>query len=286
MENQDKFQNYCKLIEDVKEDYLNPENARKETKQGVKVEWTKVCMKHINLWSYWQGDLNARILVVGQDWGHFSAYDVNPKDVEKYKIERKMLSNIERINNGESICYYDGIDIKIGKVFQTDRNLVELFRVLGVEAGEAYGKYENIAKQKYEDLFFTNLCLGYRNIGSSGEALQSWFSKDVEYFIRLYHIIHPEVVLCLGKRTYDTIAAVMCKEPKRKNFTYECLEYAENYFDIGDENNCRVFGLAHPGGMGMANRKTKLEKYKKSQISGMELQKMDWKNVGRYLALK
>lgn len=287
MNKQDKLEKYHELIKDVIDDYCEPKNARNRTKHGVTVEWTEVCKKHINLWSYWQGSLNAKIMVVGQDWGHFSAYDVNPKDVEKYKVERKILTNLEEINNGKDSRYYKGIDIYKSKVFLTDRNLVELFRALGEEVGETCAKFENIVENKYDELFFTNLCLGYRNSGSSGEMLQSWLSTDFQYFERLYHIIQPEVILCLGKCTYDTIAATMCKEPERKKFTYERLEGKENYFDISDgKMNCRVFGLAHPGGMGMANRKTQLEEYKESKISGMELQKKDWKNVGRYLALK
>lgn len=287
MKKQDKLQKYYELIEDVKNDYCNPKNSRTKTKYGVTVEWTKACVKHINLWSYWQGNLDAKILVVGQDWGHFSAYDVSPKDMEKYKVECRMLTNFEKIDNGENIRYYENIDVYTSKVFQTDRNLVELFRVLGAEAGGAYSKFEDIVEQKYKELFFTNLCLGYRNNGSSGEMLQSWLNNDYIYFERLYHIIQPEVVLCLGKRTYDTIAGTLCKESERNKFTYERLERNENYFDISDgEKRCRVFGLAHPGGMGMANRKTKLDKYNDSKISGMELQKKDWKNVGRYLASK
>lgn len=31
--------------------------------------WCDACKKEINLWSYWQGSLDAKIMLVGQDWG-------------------------------------------------------------------------------------------------------------------------------------------------------------------------------------------------------------------------
>ena len=51
---------YTKLIEKVKNSYQSNPNG---------LTWCDDC-KEINLWTYWQGrgNLNAKILLVGQDW--------------------------------------------------------------------------------------------------------------------------------------------------------------------------------------------------------------------------
>ena len=61
----DKRKQYEELIRDVRDFYM----SRKESDRAVYLEWCDDCQKHINLWSYWQGSLDARIMVVGQDWG-------------------------------------------------------------------------------------------------------------------------------------------------------------------------------------------------------------------------
>lgn len=189
-----------------------------------------------------------------------------------------------KMDSGEDANYYDGINVENDKVFITDRNLVHLFDALGKQAGGVFGDLSAIDKEKNPALFFTNLCLGYRNNGSSGNCLTSWLTEDYKYFKRLFDIIQPDVVLCLGKLTFETIAFGM--NNGKVCFSYDKLDKNANYVDVErNGRKSRIFGLAHPGGMGTANRKTRSERYSKSSISGMELMIMDWENIGKYLAV-
>ena len=63
-----KQRKYRDLIERVKASYpaRNPSDDGKE----LRLYWCDDC-KEINLWTYWQGkgNLDAKIMLVGQDWG-------------------------------------------------------------------------------------------------------------------------------------------------------------------------------------------------------------------------
>ena len=55
---------YSQPIQDVKTSY--PEYKGGELHAPKDLYWCENC-KEINLWSYWQGSLDAEILLVGQD---------------------------------------------------------------------------------------------------------------------------------------------------------------------------------------------------------------------------
>ena len=125
-----KQQLYKTLIEHLKEDYKKRSLQRetnknpKGQKKPVVVESCDYLGNQINLWSYWQGSLNAKVLLVGQDWG-----TVNPKsDSDKYRNERTR-ENVQKMDRGEPAGYFDGIDDKIR--FKTDTFIIELFKELG-----------------------------------------------------------------------------------------------------------------------------------------------------------
>ena len=63
----DKQQEYQRLIQDVKSFYKGQEHSQTDP---IYLTWWKDC-EEINLWTYWQGkdSLDARIMLVGQDWG-------------------------------------------------------------------------------------------------------------------------------------------------------------------------------------------------------------------------
>jgi hypothetical protein len=59
---------YQALISDVKAFY--EAQGKQHDNEPVYLTWCDAC-KEINLWTYWQGrgNLDARIMLVGQDWG-------------------------------------------------------------------------------------------------------------------------------------------------------------------------------------------------------------------------
>ena len=157
-----KEQVYQELISDVKEYYLAQETNHKD--EPLYLTWYDDC-KEINLWTYWQGrgNLNAKIMLVGQDWG-------SPADsTEQY------MAQFAAINEGKRVSYWsDGTSI-------TDNNLIKLFSSIGYDV--SCGKPWN------PDLFFTNYVLGYRNKGFSGKFNVRWLKENKDFFFssRKYH---------------------------------------------------------------------------------------------------
>lgn len=64
---QGKYTTYQHLIQNVRTSY--PEYQESTIYEKNQLVWCDACKKEINLWSYWQGSLNADIMLVGQDWG-------------------------------------------------------------------------------------------------------------------------------------------------------------------------------------------------------------------------
>ncbi len=131
----------------------------------------------IGPWSCWQGNLNAKIMVVGQDWG----------DVEYFKACK-------------------GDDKFSGN--PTEANLRELLETFGILI-EEYGK------EQEQVVFLTNmiLCLkdGFRDTTQSHRGLSApienaWLSNCSENFFRpLVEIIQPKIIIALGERVSKTI---------------------------------------------------------------------------------
>ena len=295
-----KQQLYETLIEYLKEDYKNRSLQRagntqqNGSKKPILVESCDYLGNQINLWSYWQGSLNAKILLVGQDWG-----TVNPKSDNDIFRNEKTRENVQKMDRGEPASYFDGIDDNIR--FKTDTFIIELFKELGNE-------YGNVTL-KNDDLFFTNLCLGYRSEGNSQGFRVKWLRDDVKYLCGfddgegdkvkhisgLLEIVKPDVVICLGKKTYEVVVQQYNKDlyDDIKNGTAELaktdffqrLDKQCNYMTIQIEGKeIRIYGVAHPGPQGIANRYSKSKKEDKKD--GKSLQREDWQNIRNWLQSK
>lgn len=127
---QSKYTDYQQLIFRVQSAYpVYHDSVVYDKNQLV---WCDACKKEINLWSYWQGSLDAKIMLVGQDWGC-------PFD----KSFSSTMAEIQKANNGEAYNYL------FNTSSPTDKNLVTLF-------SKALNK--DITKPD-NDLFFTNFYL-------------------------------------------------------------------------------------------------------------------------------
>ena len=123
MQNIDKKAAYEVLIQDVREFYLSLDTPTSQ----IYLQWCEDCHE-INLWSYWQGSLDADIMVVGQDWGC-------PDDFEG------CMANIRKINSGIETDYFSGIDDRISP---TDRILIDLFHSIDIDARN---RHPNLRRQ-------------------------------------------------------------------------------------------------------------------------------------------
>lgn len=289
----EKLNAYEKLVDAVKKDYATRIYPVTNS-EGLPV-YVGPCpyegIKQINLWSYWQGDLNAKILVLGQDWGCF-------RGKTNKELDKAMEENFKQIDNKEAAFYFDGTIEKDRS--KTDRNLIKLFKNIGYD----------IEKPDCKGLFFSNLCLGYRNKGFTGGFKVKWLTDDVKYLIGyeqngeyiqgLMEIISPSVVICLGKEVYRVVTRAIARKYNDSTYLvnpktfYKDLEEKKNYKDIPWEDpKIRIYGVAHPGDQGKANRKSQVTKldeenkkvriYKDESITGESLQMSDWKCIGNYV---
>lgn len=123
---------------------------------------------HVGPWSLWQGNLDADLMVVGQDWGD-----------TRYFVE----------GGGRE-----------GPRNRTNLTLAELAGVVGVtisEPGSSEG--EGIA-------FFTNAVLCLKEGGLQAPVRRTWFDNCAPFLRRQIEIIKPKVVVGLGEKAYQTIA--------------------------------------------------------------------------------
>ena len=105
---QDKHAAYQQLIARVRASYPAYHEAT-EYEKGQLV-WCNDCQQEINLWSYWQDSLDAKMMLVGQDWGC-------PFD----KVFLPTMAQIQKANNGD---IYDYLSENPSR---TDHHLITLF---------------------------------------------------------------------------------------------------------------------------------------------------------------
>lgn len=159
---------YRTLIEDAKRDYTSRDEViRREGKEDIPCpRWYDLGLdapfaEELNLWNYWQGvggQDHPTLMVVGQDWGKIDVDSPSFKNIQAIATDPRC--KVQYLTG----CKLDKLD------FQTDRALIEIFRTHSV------GK-RNLMEERYPDLYFTNLCLGYRQDMSTGYWRQSWMSR-------------------------------------------------------------------------------------------------------------
>ena len=109
----------------------------------------------------------------------------------------------------------------------------------------------------------------------------------------IWEIIRPLLVICLGKEVYKVTRNALgnpISEKELKDFYYN-LDKEEKGNEGGNFVDCyfnghklRLYGVSHPGGMGIANRRAKSVNEK--ALSGLDLQLQDWRKIGEYLSIK
>ena len=187
--------------------------------------------EHLNGWAYWYGNLDADILVVGQDFG----------DVNYYKE-------------------YQGLDCCTNI---TNKNLIKLFNQLGIILKDPYNSdHEN-------KLYFTNAILGAKVGVPSTKNLnggmatpikkKEWFADTSIQFIKpLIDIIKPKVIITLGRMAYQVMSIIYSLEKKS-------LKKLVESDPIILPGNIKLFALYHCSGLGLISRnfETQLEDWKK-----------------------
>ena len=130
---------------------------------------------HIGPWSRWQGNLDAPVMVVGQDWGD-----------TRYFLK------------------YQGVE---GPGNPTNKTLAMLLGTIGIAIGEP-GQTDGA-----DVVFFTNAILCLKEGGLQGDVRREWFQCCRPFLQRQIEIISPKVVVGLGQRAFESIVTAFDMKP-------------------------------------------------------------------------
>ena len=215
----------------------------------------KIDFDEVNPWTYWQGKgiRNPKIMVVGQEWGSINQLNGYVEDFKKIKAMSL---------DDKSVHCFDTNPIT---TFNSDVNMAKFFEQLG---------YPNVAGERYDDLFFTNLIPGFRKASkSTGGFKKSWITSQVkDDFKELLKILKPKVVLCLGRTIFEGVIEILGLQKVTMNSWNQYLDGegkdAIEYI-IGDKI-VNILAMPHPGNYGTNNR-------------GRVKAENDWERIGKYI---
>ena len=159
-----KARTYTRLIADRKACHICC-----DLKNPADLEGGRFDSEHVGAWSLWQGNLDASLMVVGQDWGD-----------TKYFVQHKGRE---------------------GPRNPTNLALVKLIAKVGIMIGEP-------GSESGRDVaFFTNaiLCLKRAQGGLQGKVQRAWFDNCASFLRRQIEIVHPVVVVGPGEHAYRAI---------------------------------------------------------------------------------
>ncbi|HZC21864.1 MAG TPA: uracil-DNA glycosylase family protein [Candidatus Binatia bacterium] len=133
--------------------------------------------EHIGPWTRWQGNLNAHLMLVGQDWGG-----------EDHYIRHRGVGDNKNATNKRICALLDSISLQVK---------------LPNEAGP-------------NSLFFTNAILCLRSRGLSGPTEQAWFHNCDTFLRQQIELVSPKVVATLGFKAYAAVMRTFDRFPKSR----------------------------------------------------------------------
>lgn len=120
--------------------------------------------KHIGAWTRWNGNLDADVMVIGQEWG----------DVVSFQKQW-------------------GLDISS----PTNRTIQELLAVAGVKVADV------LKLGATSRVFMTNAALCLKQGGMQAAVNREWFTNCAKHFLRRQiELVKPKVAVTLGERAY------------------------------------------------------------------------------------
>ena len=162
-----KIEKYQKLIE-KRQKYHFPFGLKNYGDTGFEIN-------HVDAWELWHSDLNAEIMLVGQDFADFNAFK----------------SDWGRVEPTLNVFKY-----------KTNENLIKLFKLgLNLEIGHP------LKPNKNQKLFFTNAVIGLKEYGGmQGKVSKDWVKKSSEEFLKpLIEVVQPKFIICLGKVALNSV---------------------------------------------------------------------------------
>ena len=168
---------------------------------------------HVEAWAQWMGNLNAKIMLVGKDFG----------------------------GSGFLIKFRGKCD----PCSVTNKNLIQLFRCLGVDIG-------NPSRPNHEaSVFFTNAIFGVINTPNKGKnPITETMLKEsaIEFLGPLIDIVNPKLIIAMGKESYQGLSIALGL-PRFKS-----VDEAQRNSPIISRCSRLIFQVYHCSPLGLANR--------------------------------
>lgn len=126
-------------------------------------------------WAQWQNNLNARILVIGQENCDVKTYNKVEAKVERY----------------------------VGKYeYPSNENLKEFLCILGYDIGHP-------TSPKKQPIFLTNAVMGLKTGTMSSNFQSKWLAESRDEFLKpLIDIIQPEIIIAVGAEATKTLGVI------------------------------------------------------------------------------
>lgn len=171
--------------------------------------------EEIGAWSQWYGSLNAKIVLVGQDWGTVNYY-----------IESEGKDNPK--NEGMV-------------------NLTELFDSIGIQIDKPYFSKNDL-------LFFTSIVLCLKDSPKMNEKVSPVHCKWCgNLFLKpLISMLQPKVIIAMGLPAFHTICSLYGLKAYEKKNLKDVIGIESGFRILADTT---VFPVYHCSPLGVANRK-------------------------------
>lgn len=175
----------------------------------------------VNPWELWQGNLDAKIFLIGQDFA----------DSESLK------NNLQQ-------------DWKKEKSSSTNFALINFFKILGYPIAEI-----SYAGTSELPLFFTNAILGIKKSDvqhMSKPVKDIWIRESREYLQELIDIVQPKHIIAMGSTAYKAVCSIYGIKPLSN-----IKEAVETKIELPDGKN--LFVVQHCSPLGRVGRSLELQ---------------------------
>ena len=177
-------------------------------------------LDHVEPWAQWQGNLDASIVVIGQEFC----------DLETYN---KVKGTVERVPD-----VYE---------YPSNRNLAEYFALLGYDPGHP------LQPNQATPIFFTNSVMALKNGSMSANFRDSWMKESRDEFLRpLLDIIQPKVIIAIGTKPTITLGKIY-------GFSVGPHSLMVSRGPLRTTDGPLIFPVYHTGGLGLRNRSKALQ---------------------------